>query len=115
MHSSATQPKTQPLSLENALKQPLLKGHEEALTAFFTRKDSVVFPRKHLAALKMDCHDRLRKVRSLSPNIAAKDALVEILKGISAKTPPDMLLQLTKYILSEWSKMEVNERELMHS
>ncbi|MFN4253853.1 MAG: hypothetical protein ACK4Q5_02465 [Saprospiraceae bacterium] len=73
-------------------------------------RGEILFPRKHLAALKTLCLDALLKARRDSPQTPLSVALADAIRPINPHTTPEMLLELTRHLIKEWMKMEAAEK-----
>ncbi len=85
---------------------PLVLKHGKTIESLFEARKGIIFPKKYLAALKMDCGDQLEKIYKKNKQLPLKDALLKVLKPVSSDISPEMLLQLTQHLVVEWKKIQ---------
>ena len=104
------------ITMDDVLNNPLYKDYHEALKFVIKNQDKILFPRKHLMALKSNFAVRLRKLKEQQPEIEMKDALANIFSLLPPKTPREMFVPLTIHLIDVWKKMDeqLENMELPH-
>jgi hypothetical protein len=90
----------------------LMTDEERTQMAMF---DSKKYNRKkYKMALQFGAKMKLYELSITHPKWGAKDVLIDIMKDYYSDFPAELVLEMSHYIVTEWEKIQVSKKELVH-
>jgi hypothetical protein len=106
--------KTLPLNymtFEDVLKDPSLSSFHEVVHFLEEKKDTILFPEKFMATLKDILARKIRRILSETPDMPLIKVVITSLTGVNENIEPEMLLEITAFIIKEWEGLTVSKQE----
>ena len=70
-------------------------------------KDKIFFPKKYLGGIKYTTGLRLDRLHAENPDMPLVNVVITLLTGLNEKLPPEMILEITTFIIKEWQELSV--------
>ncbi len=95
------------MTFEEALQDPSLTHYHEVIHFLEENEDKILFPKKYMMSLKQTVDLSLRELFQEAPDMPHLKVLTTTFDGMNDKLPPEMILEITAYILKEWDNLSV--------
>ena len=91
-------------SIRQALTDPKYADFAAELMMLEENQDKIFYQSKYLAAQKDYLSEKIERIRKTQPRLPLKDVLSILLKGVPENLSSEMLLEITRFIISEWER-----------
>ena len=95
----------------SAIKEIMYDSPESEVTGVIrfleANKDTIFFPKKYLGGIKYTTGLRLDRLHAENPDMPLVNVVITLLTGLNEKLPPEMILEITTFIIEEWQKLSV--------
>ena len=73
------------------------------------KKDDLIFhiPKKYLGGIKYTTGLRLDRLHAENPDMPLVNVVITLLTGLNEKLPPEMILEITTFIIEVWQELSV--------
>jgi hypothetical protein len=89
-------------SIRQALTDPKYADFATELMMLEENQDKIFYQSKYLAAQKDYLFEKIERIRKTQPRLPLKDVLSVLLKGVPENVSSNMLLEITRFIITEW-------------
>lgn len=97
------------MSFEEVLQDPSLSRFHEVIHFLEKNKNKILFPKKFMMSLKHIMKQKLIRLHRETPNMPLIKVLITSLTGVNENIEPEMLLEITAFIIKEWEDLTVSK------
>lgn len=99
------------MSFEEVLQDPSLSRFHEMIHFMRANKDKIFFPKKFMMSLKHIMEQKLIGIHRETPDMPLIKVLITSLTGVNENIEPEMLLEITTFIIKEWEGLIVAKQQ----
>ena len=99
------------LTIEEVMQDKSLSGLLEAARFLEKNKDKIIFPKKYMMSLKHWVEEKVYRIYLNTPDMPLLKVVIVGLDGLYEKLPPEMILEITDFIMKEWQSLVVPNQE----
>lgn len=98
-------------TFEEALQDPSLSHFHEVIRFLEANGDKILFPTKFMMSMKDSVIRKLRKLHAETPDMAFLNVVITTLTGRNENMTPEMILEITDFIMKEWQNLQQKASE----
>jgi hypothetical protein len=99
------------MTFEEALQDPSMSEFHEVIHFLEKNKNTILFPTKFMMSMKDSVIRKLRKLHAETPDMAFLNVVITTLTGRNENMTPDMILEITDFIIKEWQNLQQKASE----
>lgn len=94
------------MTFEEALQDPSMSEFHEVIHFLEKNKNTILFPTKFMMSMKDSVIRKLRKLYAETPDMAFLNVVITTLTGRNENMTPEMILEITDFIIKEWQNLQ---------
>lgn len=94
------------MTFEDALQDPSMSEFHEVIHFLEKNKNTILFPTKFMMSMKDSVIQELRKLYAETPDMSFLNVVITTLTGRNENMTPEMILEITDFIIKEWQNLQ---------